>query len=176
MLSLFISQIVPGENFESLSLIWASNTFTSTSFMIVFAVGHGYKPLIWLYTSLAVLLYVILSSSLFIFHAYVESSSFCLILLLVPSIIDGNVLSNSSLENEQVLENIREQFNNPVVTLNGQIEQLKAYEIPTYIEFVSELPRKEGTDKVDYKYLEQDAVSKLKNNKEKQKVLKSNKG
>lgn len=86
------------------------------------------------------------------------------------------VLSNSSLENEQVLENIREQFNNPVVTLNGQIEQLKAYEIPTYIEFVSELPRKEGTDKVDYKYLEQDAVSKLKDDKEKQKVLKSNKG
>ena len=80
------------------------------------------------------------------------------------------------LTKEQVLENIREQFNNPVVTLNGQIEQLKSYEIPTYIEFVSELPRKEGTDKVDYKYLEQDAVSKLKDDKEKQKVLKSNKG
>ena len=82
------------------------------------------------------------------------------------------VLSNNSLENEQILDNIREQFNNPVVTLNGQIEQLKTYEVPTYIEFVSELPRKEGTDKVDYKYLEQDAVNKLKEDKEKQKMLK----
>lgn len=79
------------------------------------------------------------------------------------------VLKNNSEDNDIELEKIREKFNEPIKTLNGQIEQLKWYEVPTYIEFVSELPRKKGTEKIDYMLLEQDAVNKLQN---KQKKLK----
>ena len=38
--------------------------------------------------------------------------------------------------------------------------QLKSYEIPVYIEFVDELPRKKS-EKVDYDFLEKDAEKKL---------------
>lgn len=79
------------------------------------------------------------------------------------------VLKNNNESNDTALENIKRKFNEPVETLSGQTEQLKWYEIPTYIEFVSELPRKKGTEKIDYMLLEQDAVNKL---NEKQKVLK----
>lgn len=79
------------------------------------------------------------------------------------------VLKNNNESNDTALEDIKRKFNEPVETLSGQTEQLKWYEIPTYIEFVSELPRKKGTEKIDYMLLEQDAVNKL---NEKQKVLK----
>lgn len=47
-----------------------------------------------------------------------------------------------------------------VKTTSGETVQLKPYEIPTYIEFVKSLPRKHGTEKIDYQLLEQDAVQK----------------
>lgn len=82
------------------------------------------------------------------------------------------VLKDKNRDLDLELERIREQFNNPVQTSNGDVEQLKWYEIPTYVEFVDELPRRRGTDKVDYTLLEKDAIMKLENKKEdKQKVL-----
>lgn len=39
----------------------------------------------------------------------------------------------------------------------GELQQLKEYEIPSYIEIVDELPRKQGTDKIDYTLLESKA-------------------
>lgn len=71
------------------------------------------------------------------------------------------VLKDGVNTSTDMLETLKEQFNNPIITSNGQIEQLKWYEIPTYVEFVSELPRKKGTDKVDYTLLEQDAINEL---------------
>ena len=67
-----------------------------------------------------------------------------------------------NIENKEMI--INSMLGSPVQTLNG-LEQLKTYEIPTYIEFISELPRKEGTDKIDYAYLEQDAIDKLEKGK-----------
>ena len=40
-------------------------------------------------------------------------------------------------------------------------EQLKEYEIPYDIEFIPKLPRKAGTEKIDYTYLEDMAIKKL---------------
>ena len=82
------------------------------------------------------------------------------------------VLNKGVKESDEVLERICEQFNLPILTSNGEMQQLKPYEIPTYIEFVSEIPRKKGTDKVDYKFLEQDAIEKLNLEKKDSKVLK----
>lgn len=70
------------------------------------------------------------------------------------------VLGNEFEASEQTMEKIKEQFNNPILTASGQVEYLKSCEIPTYVEFVSELPRKQGTDKVDYASLELDAANK----------------
>ncbi len=46
------------------------------------------------------------------------------------------------------------------INTNGKKEQLKEYEIPREIEFISELPRKEGTEKIDYVTLENMAQNK----------------
>ena len=66
---------------------------------------------------------------------------------------------------KKIKQKLEFQFYNPITTLTGEKEQLKSYEIPSYIEFISELPRKQGTDKVDYKVLEEDALKKLESNK-----------
>lgn len=87
-------------------------------------------------------------------------------------LINFRVLNKGVKESDEVLERICEQFNLPILTSNGEMQQLKTYEIPTYIEFVSEIPRKKGTDKVDYKFLEQDAIEKLNLEKKDSKVLK----
>lgn len=50
----------------------------------------------------------------------------------------------------------------PIKMVNGDIVQLKEYEIPAYIEFVNALPRRKGTEKVDYQLLEQKAADDLK--------------
>ena len=50
----------------------------------------------------------------------------------------------------------------PIKMANGDIVQLKEYEIPAYIEFVNALPRRKGTEKVDYQLLEQKAADDLK--------------
>lgn len=83
------------------------------------------------------------------------------------------VLKNNDKNRSKDLENLKKQFKAPVITSNGQVEQLKWYEIPTYVEFVSELPRKKGTDKIDFMLLEHDVICKI---EKKQKVLKKIKG
>lgn len=75
------------------------------------------------------------------------------------------VLNDGCIPNEEIKQKLEFQFYNPITTLTGEKEQLKSYEIPSYIEFISELPRKQGTDKVDYKVLEEDALKKLESNK-----------
>lgn len=72
------------------------------------------------------------------------------------------VLKDANKFDENMTERLKQKFLNPILVSNGNIEQLKKYEIPTYIEFVDSLPRKEGTDKIDYNSLEQDAIEKLK--------------
>lgn len=47
------------------------------------------------------------------------------------------------------------------VTNGEKIEQLKEYEIPRDIEFIEELPRNAGSEKIDYVTLEQKALSEL---------------
>ena len=71
-------------------------------------------------------------------------------------------------------KNLLEKFKQPIINSKGEIEQLKWYEIPSYIEFVKELPRKQGTEKVDYQTLEHDAEQKLtqRNDKAKQMIKK----
>lgn len=49
----------------------------------------------------------------------------------------------------------------PIIIGENNTEQLKEYEIPTYIEFVESLPRKKGTEKVDYSVLENDALKEI---------------
>ena len=82
------------------------------------------------------------------------------------------VLNDKYKEEENILETIRELFKLPSKTLNGTTVQLKSYEIPTYVEFVDDLPRISGSEKIDYKYLETDAEEKLNNSKAR--VLKKN--
>ena len=53
------------------------------------------------------------------------------------------------------------------VKIDNKNAQLKEYEIPRDIEFVSELPRKAGTEKIDYSLLEDMELNKLKNNQKK---------
>ncbi len=48
-------------------------------------------------------------------------------------------------------------FHKPTFSANGEESQLKTYEIPKYVEFVPELPRIHGTEKVDYPTLTEDA-------------------
>lgn len=85
-------------------------------------------------------------------------------------IVPNKDVNDIELEKEKILE----KFKQPIINSKGKIEQLKWYEIPSYIEFVKELPRKPGTEKVDYQTLEHDAEQKLtqRNNKAKQMIKK----
>lgn len=85
-------------------------------------------------------------------------------------IVPNKDVNDIELEKEKILE----KFKQPIINSKGEIEQLKWYEIPSYIEFVKELPRKPGTEKVDYQTLEHDAEQKLtqRNNKAKQMIKK----
>ena len=47
---------------------------------------------------------------------------------------------------------ILEKCKNAISNGNSSLE-LKQYEIPSDIEFIEELPRKSGTEKIDYNYL-----------------------
>lgn len=86
-------------------------------------------------------------------------------------IVPNKDVNDIELEKEKILE----KFKQPIINSKGEIEQLKWYEIPSYIEFVKELPRKPGTEKVDYQTLEHDAEQKLtqRNNKAKQMIKKA---
>ena len=77
------------------------------------------------------------------------------------------VLNSNYQKTEEVKQLINDKFYLPTI-LNENTVQLKPYEIPSYIEFVDELPRISGSEKIDYQFLEKDAISKL----SKQKTLK----
>ncbi|MBQ2910562.1 MAG: acyl--CoA ligase [Bacilli bacterium] len=79
------------------------------------------------------------------------------------------VLNPEYFPTEDTKEEINARFYIPTM-LGGRMTQLKPYEIPTYIEFIDELPRKEGSEKVDYQALEQDAIKKLPQSKQLKKV------
>lgn len=71
------------------------------------------------------------------------------------------VLKPGVEQNEDVKEYIKECCKGVIKMAGTQDEaQLKSYEIPVYIEFVDELPRKKS-EKVDYDFLEKDAEKKL---------------
>ena len=74
------------------------------------------------------------------------------------------VLKPGYTPDNDTLEYIKDLCKKPITVRNDDIEQLKWYEIPTYFEFVSELPRKKGTDKIDYSLLENKAKNELDNN------------
>lgn len=68
------------------------------------------------------------------------------------------IVLNDGYEPTPELEaTIFELFQKPTFNSKGEESQLKAYEIPKYIEFVSMLPRRKGTDKIDYPGLTEDA-------------------
>lgn len=75
------------------------------------------------------------------------------------------IVINKNIENNDIESYIIDLLNKPLISKNGDVLQLKDYEIPTYFEFVEFLPRKVGTEKIDYTLLEQDAIEKLPNNK-----------
>ena len=75
------------------------------------------------------------------------------------------VLNNGYYPDETEKEHLVNLFSHPIVNSQGETEQLKWYEIPSYIEFVPELPRRKGTDKIDYTLLEKDALKEKNINK-----------
>ena len=80
------------------------------------------------------------------------------------------IVLNEGVDKNNINDILEEKFKKPIRTLTGDFEQLKWYEIPTYVEFVKELPRKSGTEKINYQFLEKDAKNKL--NAENGKVMK----
>lgn len=80
------------------------------------------------------------------------------------------VLNDGYSKDEETIKQIKEQFTLPSRTSSGKIVQLKSYEIPTYIEVIDELPRKTGTEKINYQLLEEDALNKINQDKPKQKT------
>lgn len=81
------------------------------------------------------------------------------------------VLNDGYDDSKEMKDKIINLFHMPVLCENNEERQLRDYEIPTYIEFVEKLPRKEGMNKIDYQYLEEDAMKELDNN-HKCKILK----
>lgn len=84
---------------------------------------------------------------------------------------DGSLAANKAyivldeskmLDNKDFTSQILDLCLKPIKLVNGDVVQLKEYEIPAYIEFVNALPRRKGTEKVDYQLLEQKAADDLK--------------
>lgn len=67
-------------------------------------------------------------------------------------VLNENYTASPKLESK-----IFELFKQPTINSVGEEAQLKTYEIPKYVEFVAELPRRKGTDKIDYQLLTEDA-------------------
>lgn len=74
------------------------------------------------------------------------------------------VLNEGYELSDEMLKKISEMCYLPTVIANERITQLKPYEVPTYIEFVSELPRIKSSEKINYIALEEDAKEKLEQN------------
>lgn len=70
-------------------------------------------------------------------------------------VLEEGICSTDALK-EEILEKLR----NPIMA-NGKIEQLKEYEVPVDIIFIESLPRISGTEKVDYRALEEIILEKL---------------
>ena len=64
------------------------------------------------------------------------------------------VLENGVEATEELAREIMDKLHGPIST-NGVTEQLKQYEIPKVIAFIEQLPRIAGTEKVNYKALEE---------------------
>lgn len=85
------------------------------------------------------------------------------------------VVLNDEIEAcSELKQQLFDKMKNPIINSMGEHEQLKWYEIPADVEFVSELPRKPGTEKIDYTLLEKDAEQK-KQNQQKQLIKTINK-
>lgn len=69
------------------------------------------------------------------------------------------VLKEGVIPNEDTIKEIYDSLLVPVV-INNKLVQLKEYEIPRFIEFIDEIPKIKGSEKPDYKLLEQDAEEK----------------
>lgn len=82
------------------------------------------------------------------------------------------VLKDNLLDKSEIKEKLIDLFNQPIRNFSGEYEQLKWYEIPTYIEFVDSLPRRSGTEKVDYTKLEQMALQESKDISKVKKIIK----
>ena len=67
------------------------------------------------------------------------------------------VLDDGYTESEETLKYIQDSLKAPTVSATGNKVQLKPYEIPTYMEFVKELPRIPRSEKIDYLLLEKEA-------------------
>jgi fatty-acyl-CoA synthase len=67
------------------------------------------------------------------------------------------VLNEGILPNDDTKEKLNKLFKEPIKSSVGELEQLKWYEIPADIEFVNDLPRRKGTEKINYSLLEEDA-------------------
>lgn len=76
------------------------------------------------------------------------------------------VLNEQYLPTLEQEEKIKLKFNNHVITSDGKKVKLKSFEKPTYIEFVDELPRIIGSEKIDYKKLEEESLEKIKKEKQ----------
>ena len=72
------------------------------------------------------------------------------------------VLKKGYLPTEETKRMLYDAFRKPIRTHANEEEQLNSIEIPSRIEFVEELPRKEGMEKIDYEFLKKDAISKEK--------------
>lgn len=82
------------------------------------------------------------------------------------------VLEDGVEPNEDTLEYIKTRLSGSVeMPITGERAQLKEYEIPASIEFVSTIPRKSGSEKVDYNILEEDALQEYNNGKSQKKLV-----
>lgn len=79
------------------------------------------------------------------------------------------VLNDGYFPDQDMLKHVNDLFYVPATVANGRKTQLKSYEIPSYVEFVEDLPRIPGSEKIDYSSLEKDAAAKLEKNKVKEK-------
>ncbi len=75
------------------------------------------------------------------------------------------ILNNNYDESTELIEHIKFLFTQPSIAANGEKVQLKSYEIPTYVEFIPELPRIPGSEKINFRLLEQDAIDKISKSK-----------
>ena len=82
------------------------------------------------------------------------------------------ILNEKEKPSDDLKNELFKKFSEPITKTDGEIVELKWYEVPKYIEFVDELPRRKGTEKIDYTLLEKMAEDYYKQEKIKTKVKK----